>query len=267
MNRSIFRIPKMDCAAEEQLVRMALDEVDEVRGLRFDLPARTLCVWHEGAAPVVTRRLDSLSLGAVLSETEDTTEVPLPAGGDAARDGTEARTLWILLAINAVMFVVELAAGWLGESAALLADSFDMLADASVYAVALYAVGRAGDLKLRAARLTGWLQVILGLGALGEVLRRLVLGSAPESPVMMGIAFLALAANATCLLLITRNRHYGVHMMAVFICSANDVIANVGVIAAGALVGWTGSNVPDLVIGTGIGVVVLIGGLRILRLR
>jgi Co/Zn/Cd efflux system component len=55
--------------------------------------------------------------------------------------------------------------------------------------------------------------------------------------------------------------------MAVFICSANDVIANVGVIAAGALVGWTGSNVPDLVIGTVIGVVVLIGGIRILRLR
>ncbi len=267
MNRSNFRIPKMDCAAEEQIVRMALDGVDGVCGLSFDLPGRTLCVWHEGEAHQITRKLDPLGLGAALSETEEATTTPPPAARTAAEDATEARTLWILLAINAVMFVVELVAGWLGESTALLADSFDMLADASVYGVALYAVGRSADLKRRAAHLTGWLQVILGFGILAEVVRRLVFGSAPEAPVMMGIAFLALAANATCLLLIARHRDYGVHMMAVFICSANDVIANVGVIAAGALVGWTGSNVPDLVIGTVIGVVVLIGGIRILRLR
>ena len=267
VNRSTFRIPKMDCASKEQLVRMALDGVDEVRGLSFDLPARTLCVWHEGEAHLVTRKLDPLALGAVLSQTEDAAEAPLPARGEATRDATEARTLWILLAINAVMFFVELVAGWLGESTALVADSLDMLADASVYGVALYAVGRAAGLKIRAARLTGWLQLTLGLGVLGEVLRRLVLGSAPESPVMIGIAFLALAANVTCLLLIARNRDYGGHMMAVFICSANDVMANIGVIAAGALVAWTASNVPDLVIGTLIGVVVLFGGVRILRLR
>jgi len=84
---------------------------------------------------------------------------------------------------------------------------------------------------------------------------------------MMGMAFLALAANVACLLLIARSRHYGVHMMAVFICSANDVIANTGVIVAAGLVAWTGSNVPDLVIGALIGVVVLLGGARILRLR
>ena len=257
----------MDCAAEEQLVRMALEGVNEVRGLSFDLPKRTLCVWHEGEAERVTGRLHPLALGAVLSDAEEGTSTSPPPDADMAQNLREARTLWILLAINAVMFVVEGVAGWVGESAGLLADSLDMLADAGVYAVALYAVGRAAALKLRAARLTGWLQVLLGLGALGEVLRRLVLGSAPESPVMMGIALLALAANVTCLLLIARNRDYGVHMMAVFICSANDVIANLGVIAAGALVGWTGSNAPDLAIGALIGVVVLIGGLRILRLR
>jgi Co/Zn/Cd efflux system component len=141
-----------------------------------------------------------------------------------------------------------------------------MLADATVYGVAVYAVGRSAVLKRRAAHLTGWLQVILAFGVLGEVARRLVFGSAPEAPLMMGIAFLALAANVVCLLLIARNRHYGVHMMAVFICSANDVIANAGVIAAAGLVAWTGSNVPDLVIGTVIGAVVLFGGIRILRL-
>jgi Co/Zn/Cd efflux system component len=254
----------MDCPTEEQLVRMALEGLDGIGELSFDLPGRTLTVWHEGEAGAITEKLDPLTLGAQLTETAAAPEAPSAA---ARSDESEARTLRVLLAINAVMFVVELVAGWLAESTGLIADSLDMLADASVYAVALYAVGRSAMLKRRAAHLTGWLQVILALGALGEVLRRLVFGSAPEAPTIMGIALLALAANVTCLLLIARNRHYGVHMMAVFICSANDVIANTGVFAAGALIAWTGSNVPDLVIGTVIGVVVLFGGIRILRLR
>jgi Co/Zn/Cd efflux system component len=267
VNRSVFRIPKMDCPTEEQLVRMALEGVGGIRELSFDLPGRALSVWHEGEVGSITEKLEPLALGAQLTETAVATEAPPAARDEGASDETEARTLWVLLAINAVMFVVELVAGWLAESTGLIADSLDMLADASVYAVALYAVGRSVALKRRAAHLTGWLQVILALGALGEVLRRLIFGSAPEAPTIMGIALLALAANVTCLLLIARNRHYGVHMMAVFICSANDVIANTGVIAAGALVAWTGSNIPDLVVGTVIGVVVFVGGIRILRLR
>jgi Co/Zn/Cd efflux system component len=265
LRRSVFRIPKMDCPTEEQIVRMALDGLDGVRELSFDLPGRTLSVWHEGEAGPITEKLEPLALGAQLTETT-AAAVPVRAG-EPSRDETESRTLWILLAINAVMFVVEMGAGWLAESTGLIADSLDMLADASVYAVGLYAVGRSAVLKRRAAHLTGWLQLTLALGALGEVLRRLLSGSSPEPPTMMGIALLALAANVTCLVLIARHRHYGIHMMAVFICSANDVIANTGVIAAGALVSWTGSNVPDLVVGTLIGVVVLVGGIRILRLR
>ena len=261
MNLSVFRVPKMDCAAEEQLIRSALEELDAVRGLSFDLPGRSLSVWHEGEAGAIEAHLDPLRLGATLEETG-----PSP-GPPAADDALESRTLWILLTINAVMFVVEIVAGWLAESTGLIADSLDMLADASVYAVALYAVGRSGALKRRAAHLTGWLQVILALGALGEVTRRLIFGSAPEAPLMMQIAVLALAANVTCLVLIARHRHFGIHMMAVYICSANDVIANVGVLVAGGLVSWTGSNVPDLVIGAVIGLVVLGGGIRILRLR
>ena len=265
MNRSVFTIPRMDCAAEEQLVRMALDGLEGVPRLSFDLGKRTLTVWHEGETGLITERLDPLGLGAALSDTGPAPDAAVPEG-DAARDETEARTLWILLGINGVMFVVEQVAAWLAQSTGLLADSLDMLADATVYGVALFAVGRAPLLKRRAARLTGWLQVTLALGVLGEVLRRLLLGSAPEAPLMMGVALLALAANVFCLVLISRNRHYGVHMMAVFICSANDVIANAGVIGAAGLVAWTGSNGPDLAIGTIIGIVVLVGGVRILRL-
>jgi Co/Zn/Cd efflux system component len=267
VNRSVFRIPKMDCPTEEQLVRMALEGLDGIRELSFDLPGRTLSVWHEKETDPITRKLEPLALGAQLTETVSVTDLPSSSTAGSGSDETEARTLWVLLSINASMFVVELVAGWLAESTGLIADSLDMFADATVYGVALYAVGRSASLKQRAAHLTGWLQVGLAVGALSEVLRRLVFGSAPEAPAMMGIALLALAANATCLALIARNRHYGVHMMAVFICSATDVIANAGVIAAGALVAWTGSNLPDLVIGSVIGIVVLAGGIRILRLR
>jgi Co/Zn/Cd efflux system component len=179
----------------------------------------------------------------------------------------EGRTLRLLLAINAVLFAVELVAGWMAESAGLLADSLDMLADAAVYGIALYAAGRSPSLKLRAAHLSGALQLLLALGMLAEVARRAISGSEPEPPVMILVSLLALAANVSCLLLVARHRHGGAHMKASFIFSANDVLANLGVIAAGALVAWTGSAVPDLVVGSVISALVLAGGVRILRLR
>jgi Co/Zn/Cd efflux system component len=267
LNRSVFSIPKMDCAAEEQLVRTALEDVEGTRRLSFDLVRRTLEVWHEGDPTPISEKLAPLALGAVLTESAPAPADSAPPIGGPETDATESRTLGVLLVINAVMFVVEVVAGWLAESTGLLADSLDMLADATVYGIGLYAVGRSVSLKRRAARLTGWLQLVLAVGVLLEVFRRLLFGSEPEAPLMLGIALLALAANVVCLLLIARNRHYGVHMMAVFICSANDVVANAGVILAAGLVAWTGSNVPDLVVGSVIGLVVLAGGARILRLR
>jgi Co/Zn/Cd efflux system component len=185
----------------------------------------------------------------------------------AAAATAEARTLRWLLAINAAMFAVEIVAGWLAQSTGLLADSLDMFADAAVYGLALYAVGRDPNHKQRAARLSGWLQLLLALGALTEVLRRAWFGSEPEPVPMMGIALLALAANVACLALLARHREGGVHMKASWIFSTNDVLANLGVIVAGALVAWSGSNIPDLAIGTLIALLVLNGARRILRLR
>jgi Co/Zn/Cd efflux system component len=186
---------------------------------------------------------------------------------DDDEPGVEAGTLRVLLALNAAMFAVEAVAGWLAQSTGLLADSLDMLADAAVYGLALHAVGRAPGLKLRAAHASGWLQLALALGAFSEVARRALFGSAPEPPAMIGVSLLALAANVTCLLLVQRHRHQGAHMQASYIFSANDVLANLGVIAAGALVAWTGSPAPDLVIGAAIAALVLRGAVRILGLR
>jgi len=182
-------------------------------------------------------------------------------------DTDESGTLRVLLALNAAMFVVELGAGWLAQSTGLLADSLDMLADAVVYGLALRAAGRAPARKLSAAHASGWLQLALALGAFLEVARRAALGSEPEPPTMIGVSALALAANVACLALIHRHRHRGAHMRASYIFSANDVLANLGVIAAGALVAATGSHLPDLVIGAAIAGLVLRGALRILRLR
>jgi Co/Zn/Cd efflux system component len=142
-----------------------------------------------------------------------------------------------------------------------------MFADAAVYGVALYAVGHSIRMKLRAAHFAGWLQLALAMFALSEVVRRFLFGSDPGSTLMIVFGLIALVANVLCLALIARSKDSGAHMKASWIFSANDVIANAGVIVAGFMVAWSGSRYPDLVIGLVIGMVVLNGARKILRLR
>lgn len=261
-NKSVFAIPKMDCPSEERMIRIALDGAADLGELRFDLQARTLTVVHRGEPSPILAKLEPLGLGARLQATEDAPdEIALPD------DATEARTLRLVLAINVAMFAVELVAGLLSESTGLLADSLDMLADATVYGLSLFAVGKAATTKLRSARVAGLLQGILAVGVLVEATRRLIVGSAPEAPTMIGVSLVALAANAICLVLLVRHREGGAHMKASWIFTSTDVLANLGVIVAGALVAWTGSRLPDLVIATAVGLVVLGGAVRIFRLR
>lgn len=233
--------------------------------MAFDLPARTLLIDHAGDPAELLRRLEPLGYGAELQESrllqaEDAVIAPTD-------EAAEARVLWILLGLNAAMFVVEIIAGWWAQSAGLIADAADMFADAAVYGVALYAVGRDARHKFSAARLSGLLQLALAVGALSETGRRAIAGNTPEEFAMIGISMLALAANVACLALISRHREGGVHMRASYIFSANDVLANLGVIVAGVLVTWTDSPWPDWVIGFAIGVMVLIGAVRILKLK
>lgn len=182
---------------------------------------------------------------------------------EAAR--LERRTLCLLLAINGVMFLAESLAGWWADSVGLLADSLDMLADAAVYGLALQAVGRSRQHQTRAATLSGLFQLLLGLGVLVEALRHFLFGSEPRSGLMMAVGVIALLANLTCLALISRHRHGGVHMRASWIFSTNDVIANLGVIVSGWLVRYFGTPLPDLLIGAAIALLVIRGGVRIRR--
>lgn len=246
------------------MIRTALDGLPGIRGIECDLSGRKVRVVHDGEPSEVEARLVPLGLGASLVSSGAAMSDAIPAPLDAAR---EAQTLKILLAINAVMFVAELTVAWFAESAGLLADSLDMFADAGVYGLALYAVGRSAPAKSRTAHVSGWLQAALAISALVEVARRFVAGGEPESTLMIAMASVALVANAACLWLVSMHREGGAHMMASTIFSTNDVIANLGVIAAGVLVALTGSQYPDLVIGMIIAAIVLLGARRILRLK
>jgi Co/Zn/Cd efflux system component len=263
LTRTLLAIPRMDCPSEERLIRMALDGLDGVEELRFDLPGRTLFVTHRGEPGPVLSKLAPLGLGVRVVESGEAG--PVEPAAPEARD--EAGTLRILLGINAVLFLVEIVAGWLAQSTGLIADSLDMLADAFVYGLGLWAVGRSSAAKLRAAHASGVLQALLAAGVFVDVARRWIVGSAPEPPAMIGISALALAGNVACLLLLAGHRHGGAHMRASWIFSTNDVLANLGVIAAGTLVAATGSRLPDLVVGTLVAALVLLGAVRILRLR
>jgi cation diffusion facilitator family transporter len=181
------------------------------------------------------------------------------------KDKEQGRTLVYLLLINGVMFVAEIIAGIMGDSTALIADSLDMLADALVYAIGLYAVGKSLAVKTKVAHLSGIFQIMLGLGVLLDIIRRFVVGSEPEPLFMIGVGLVALFANSICLMLIYKHRQGEVHMRASWIFSKNDVIANLGVIAAGLLVAWLTSPWPDLIIGLVIAAIVIRGGIRIMK--
>lgn len=177
----------------------------------------------------------------------------------------QRRVLVWLLILNAAMFVAEGLVGWWAQSTALTADALDMLADATVYGLSLYAVNRNLGHKQRAARLSGYFQITLAGIVLVDVLRRFWQGSDPQSIPMVAMGAIALGVNVLCLGLIARHRQGGVHMRASWIFSRNDVLANLATILAAGLVAVFQSPLPDLIIGLGITLLVLWGGLSILR--
>ncbi len=181
-----------------------------------------------------------------------------------ATNESQRRVLVALLAINGTMFVAEIIVGIRAQSSGVIADSLDMLADALVYGVGLYAIGRATQVKQQAARLAGWFQLMLAVSIVVDLVRRAITGSEPHSTLMMVIASVALVANAYCFRLLEKHREGEVHMRASWIFTRSDVIANIGVVLAGLLVRLTGSRWPDLIVGAAIAVVVIKGGFAIL---
>lgn len=163
------------------------------------------------------------------------------------------------------MFGVEFCAGLLSQSTGLTADSLDMLTDAGVYGISLYAIGRATTIKKRAAFYSGVAQIALGLGVLIEVFRKLIVGSEPITGVILAVAGIALLANSVCIVLLAKHRNGEVHLRASWIFTTNDVIANAGVLLSGLLVWVLNSRIPDLIVGFIISLIVVRGGIKIIR--
>lgn len=181
-----------------------------------------------------------------------------------AKNAQERRILTIALVLNAAMAVIGGLAGWFGQSTGLLADALDMLSDATAYAIGLAAIGRGARFKANAAWLSGSVLLVLGLGVLLEVGRRIFQGAEPLSGWMIGTACLSLVVNLTVLRLLAPLKSGEVHLRATWIFTRADVVANVGVIVAGILVLVLGSPYPDYVIGTLIGLYVIKEALEIL---
>lgn len=264
MEKLTFKVPQMDCAAEEQLVRMKLADLSDVQHLAFDLSQRTVVVIHTGDTPTIEGLMQDLGLGSSVIDREsiDAEDVPLDATNNQQR-----RLLIVVLLINFALFVVEIVTGFLANSMGLVADSLDMLADALVYGLSLYAVGKAVIQKKQVAKMSGYFQLALALFGLVEVVRRFLgEGDEPSFVLMIGISVLALVGNVASLLILQGARSEDANIQASWIFTSNDVIVNISVIVAGTLVYFSGSNLPDLLVGAAVFCLVGYGAFRILKL-
>lgn len=262
MQKSIYKISKMDCPSEEQLVRMKLQEINSIKELKFDIPNRNLTVIHQNNSDLITKKISELELDSSLitiEEIEDLSVVEVNQG--------ETKTLTAVLIINSAFFLIEMSFGIISGSMGLFGDSLDMLADSFVYGLSLYVVGKAVSKKKKIAKFSSYIQFILaGLGFF-EVLRRFLgFGEIPDYKTMIIVAAFAFAANLTCLYLLQKHKSNEAHIKASMIFTSNDLIVNLGVIAAGILVSLLHSNLPDLLIATIVFIIVMRGAYRILQI-
>jgi Co/Zn/Cd efflux system component len=177
----------------------------------------------------------------------------------------QSSTLKIVLGINAVMFLVELTAGLMSGSLSLLADSLDMLGDALVYGFSLYVVARGPRMKAKAALLKGGIMAAFALFVLGQAVYKILFPHVPVFEAIGAIGALALAANSLCLFLLWSHRADDINMRSVWLCSRNDIIANVSVLFAALGVWLSDSSWPDIIVGVALAALFAQSSLSVLR--
>jgi len=180
------------------------------------------------------------------------------------RKAEQRRVLILVMAINLVMFVAEFGGGLLARSSALMADSVDMLGDAVVYAISLYALSRGPRWEAGAALAKGGIILFFGIAVVVAIVDKIVNGVPPSSMLMLAFGSAALAANLACLALLWRFRSENVNMSSTFECSRNDVASNIGVLIAAGLVAATGTAWPDIAVGGVIAIIFLRSAWRVL---
>ncbi|OGJ09552.1 hypothetical protein A2356_03205 [Candidatus Nomurabacteria bacterium RIFOXYB1_FULL_39_16] len=172
---------------------------------------------------------------------------------------------WIVLIINLSMFLTEFISGTLSHSNALIADSLDMLADTFVYGISIYAITKKQTVKANVSLVKGVIMMLLGLYVVVEIIYKIINPIIPTAEVISIIGIIALLANAVSFLLLLKYRNGDINARSSWICSRNDIWANVAVIIAGLLVGYFNSMVPDIIAGLGIVIVVLYSSFHIIK--
>lgn len=261
LQRTVFEISRMDCPAEENLIRLKLGEIKDILRLDFDIENRRLTVYHKNNLEIIDESIAELNLESKILSTEVSSE-EFYSG-----ESNQRTVLWKVLTINFAFFLIEIIAGLFSNSMGLVADSLDMLADAFVYGISLYAVGGTLQRKKNIARIAGYFQITLAVIGFVEVIRRFIgVAILPDFQTMIIVSIFALIANAFCLYLLIKSKSREAHIRASLIFTSNDVIINLGVIVAGLSVLWLNSSLPDLVIGSIVFILVIFGAVRILKL-
>lgn len=180
-------------------------------------------------------------------------------GGDTLGQAAYRRVLWWVLAINAIMFAVEIGAGLAAGSTSLQADALDFLGDAANYAISLFVVGMALRYRATAALAKGATMTLFGLWVLGVAAWHVFNGTLPHAITMGGVGLTALAANAASFWLLWRHRAGDANMRSAWICTRNDVLGNLAVLLAAAGVFGTGTGWPDVIVAAIMAVLALQG--------
>lgn len=167
----------------------------------------------------------------------------------AAAVGAYRRVLWIVIAINATMFVVEMTGGLIAGSVSLQADALDFLGDSLTYGISLAVLAMSLRWRAGAALLKGASMGLFGLWVIGTSAYHVLYPGLPSAPIMGGIGFAALIANVTSAVLLYRHRQGDANMRSVWLCSRNDAISNIAVIIAASGVWATATGWPDLIVG------------------
>jgi Co/Zn/Cd efflux system component len=261
MQKTVFKISKMDCPSEENLIKMKLSDIDGIKQLDFNLEERILTLYHNSNVNEIGNALNELKLNESLISSEDTDTIIT----ESTR--SQSKLLWTVLIINFAFFIIEMSTGIISKSMGLVADSLDMLADSFVYGLSLIAVGGTVLKKKRIAKYAGYFQITLAIIGIVEVIRRFLgYESLPVFSTMIIVSVFALIANGICLYLLQKSKSQEAHMRASMIFTSNDIIINLGVITAGVLVNWLHSGIPDLIIGIIVFGLVIQGAFRILKL-
>jgi Co/Zn/Cd efflux system component len=184
---------------------------------------------------------------------------------DGLDDARFRRVLWIVLAFNAAMFVVELGAGLTAGSVALQADALDFLGDSASYAISLFVMGMAIRWRTAAALLKGVAMGGFGLWVIGATVWSLMAKGVPNPVVMGSVGTLALVVNVFCAVLLFRFRGGDANRRSVWLCSRNDAIGNIAVVGAASGVFVTNSNWPDLFVATVMASLALYASVTVLR--